>query len=120
MKGPKLLEMCIRDRVYLGTVAVLTAVLGADPLYHLMAGGVVLGAVFMATDYTTSPVTTKGKVIFAFGCGLLTVIIRLYGSYPEGTSFAILLMNIVCPLIDRYCVSHPFGAKAKVKGGAAK
>ncbi len=80
-----------------------------DFLYHIMAGGLILGAFFMATDYSTTPVTIKGKIIFGLGCGLLTAIIRLYTNYPEGVSFAILLMNIVTPLIDRYTVPVSFG-----------
>ena len=72
-----------------------------------------LGAFFMATDYSTSPVTEKGKVIFAIGCGLLTIVIRLYGQYVEGVSFAILLMNILTPLIDRWTKTKPFGGLAK-------
>lgn len=67
----------------------------------------------MATDYSTSPVTKKGKVIFAIGCGLLTIVIRLYGQYVEGVSFAILLMNILTPLIDRWTKTKPFGGLAK-------
>ena len=75
----------------------------------------------MATDYTTSPATTLGQVIFAIGCGVLTVIIRLYGSYPEGVSFSILLMNLVVPLIDRKFKTKPFGSLQTTKtGGAAK
>ena len=72
-----------------------------------------LGAFFMATDYSTSPVNKKGKVIFAIGCGLLTIVIRLYGQYVEGVSFAILLMNILTPLIDRWTKTKPFGGLAK-------
>ena len=98
---------------YLGTVAVLSLCFGVDPLYELMGGGVMLGAIFMATDYTTSPVTTKGKFIFALGCGIITMLIRVFGSYPEGTSFAILLMNILCPHIDRLCKTKPFGGVKK-------
>lgn len=70
-----------------------------------------LGAIFMATDYTTSPVTEKGKAIFAVGCALITVVIRLYGSYAEGVSFAILLMNILTPHIDNLTRNVPFGGK---------
>ncbi len=106
---------------YICTVAVLSFAVGYDPLYQVLTGGLVLGAIFMATDYVTSPVTFKGKLIFAIGCGLITFLIRFYGNYPEGVSFAILLMNIVTPLIDRYTKTHPFGALAPVKkGGAAQ
>ncbi len=98
---------------FLGTVALITLILGQDPGAHLLTGGVLLGAIFMATDYSTSPVTETGKLIFGIGCGLLTVIIRVYGSYPEGVSFAILLMNIVTPHIDKLTRTTPFGGIAK-------
>jgi len=100
---------------FMGTVFVLTWLLGANPVYHLLSGGLVLGAIFMATDYTTSPTTDKGKYIYGIGCGLITVLIRLYGSYPEGVSFAIILMNIVTPHIDTLTRLKPFGV-----GGAKK
>ena len=99
--------------VYIGGVFVLSAVLGADPLYQILSGGLMLGAIFMATDYTTSPVTEKGKVIYALGCALITVVIRLYGSYAEGVSFAILLMNILTPHIDNLTQQVPFGGVNK-------
>ena len=97
---------------YIGTVFVLTGLLGADPVRQILAGGLMLGAIFMATDYTTSPATTKGKMIFALGCGIITVLIRLYGGYPEGVSFAILLMNILTPQIDKLTMKKPLGGKA--------
>ena len=80
-------------------------------LEHVLTGGVMIGACFMATDYVTSPTTGKGKLIFGFGCGLLCMLIRQFGSYPEGCSFAILIMNAVCPLINRWTQPKPFGAK---------
>ena len=86
---------------FLGTVAVLSLVFGLDPIFQLCAGGVMLGAIFMATDYVTSPITTPGRIIFGIGCGIFTMLIRVYASYPEGVSFAILLMNILTPHIDR-------------------
>jgi electron transport complex protein RnfD len=105
---------------YLGTVFVLTAIIGAFkgeglwyPLYHLLAGGLILGAFFMATDWVTSPLTKKGKLIFGLGCGLLTVVIRLQGGYPEGVCYSILLMNMVTPLIDRYTKPRVFGGVSK-------
>lgn len=103
---------------YIGTVFVLSFVLGGDPVYHILSGGLFLGAVFMATDYTTSPITKRGKYIFAFGCGVITVLIRMYGAYPEGVSFAILLMNILTPHIDNLTMPRPFGVakKKKVRG----
>lgn len=101
---------------YLGTVAVLTWIFGGqgglfhgDPFYHLLSGGLILGAFFMATDYVTSPITAKGRWIYAFGCGLITSLVRLYGGYPEGVSYSILIMNVVAPLIDRFTVPVPFG-----------
>ncbi|MCK4690926.1 MAG: RnfABCDGE type electron transport complex subunit D [Desulfuromonadales bacterium] len=80
-----------------------------NPLFHLITGGLILGAFFMATDMVTSPVTDKGMLIFGCGCGLLTVLIRLFGGYPEGVSFAILLMNACTPLIDRYTRPKIYG-----------
>lgn len=85
---------------FIGTVFVLTAILGKDPIFHILSGGLLLGAIFMATDYVTSPITFKGKIIFAIGCGIITVLIRIYGSLPEGVSFSILLMNILVPHIE--------------------
>lgn len=96
--------------VYLATVALFTFALGEDPLYHLLSGGLMLGAIFMATDYSTTPSTPWGKVIFGVGCGLITVLIRVFGSYPEGVSFAILLMNILTPYISKWTRRKPFGA----------
>ena len=82
---------------------------GVPPLVHVLSGGVVLGACFMATDYVTSPTTAKGKLVFGCGCGLLTMCIRSGGGYPEGVSFAILIMNALCPLINRWTQPKPFG-----------
>lgn len=98
---------------YLGTVFILTAVIGADPLFHLLSGGLMLGAIFMATDWVTSPITKKGRIIFGVGCGLLTVLIRTMGGYPEGVCYSILLMNLVTPLIDRYTKARVFGGVKK-------
>jgi len=84
---------------------------GAAPHVQLLTGGILLGAGFMATDYVTSPTTAKGKLIFGFGCGLLCMLIRRFGSYPEGCSFAILIMNAVTPLINRWTGPKPFGAR---------
>lgn len=94
---------------FLGTVLVLTALLGQQPLYQVMAGGLFIGAFFMATDYTTSPPTPAGKLIFGVGCGLITVLIRVWGNYPEGVSFSILLMNILNPYICEWTKTKPFG-----------
>ena len=83
-------------------------------MFHLLTGGLFLGAIFMATDMVTSPITPRGKVIFGLGCGLLTLLIRLFGSYPEGVCFSILIMNAFVPLIDKFCRKQPFGSvKAK-------
>ena len=81
------------------------------PLFHLLAGGALLGAIFMATDYVTSPMTTKGMVIYGIGIGAITMCIRLWGAYPEGMSFAILIMNSVVPLINKFVKPKRFGAK---------
>ena len=81
------------------------------PLFHVLAGGALLGAIFMATDYVTSPMTTKGMVIYGIGIGLITMCIRLWGAYPEGMSFAILIMNSVVPLINKYVKPKRFGAR---------
>ncbi len=93
----------------LGTVFILTTIFGEDPLFHLFAGGLMIGAFFMATDMVTSPVTKKGRWIFGVGIGLLVVIIRLWGGYPEGVMYAILLMNTAVPLIDRYTRPRSLG-----------
>ena len=83
------------------------------PIFHLVAGGAMLGAIFMATDYVTSPMTGKGMIIYGIGIGVITMIIRLWGAYPEGMSFAILLMNSVTPLIDKYVKPKRFGINSK-------
>ena len=83
----------------------------ASPLLHITSGGILLGSIFMATDYVTSPMTKAGQLIFGVGIGVITVVIRLFGSYPEGVSFAILIMNAVVPLINRYIRPKRFGAK---------
>lgn len=98
---------------FLGTMVIMSWITGQDPLIHLLSGGAILGAFFMATDYVTSPMTETGKLIFGIGCGLITMMIRVYGSYPEGVSFAILLMNIVTPHINNLTRHKVFGG---VKG----
>lgn len=102
----------------LGTMAVFTGILHLvnpeaylSPVFHLMAGGAILGAVYMATDYVTSPMTKCGMLIYGFGIGFITVLIRVWGAYPEGMSFAILIMNAVVPLINKYVKPRRFGAK---------
>ena len=98
---------------FIGTVAVFMFFAGGGNMqfvvYQLLGGGLMLGAFFMATDYATSPITKKGKIIFAIGCGLITSIIRIYGSLPEGVSFSIILMNILVPHIENFTLSKPFG-----------
>lgn len=101
--------------VYLGTAAVMSLIVGLDPLYQLLSGGILLGAIFMATDYTTSPVTKWGKVIFAIGCGIFTILLRAYSNMPEGVSFSILLMNILVPHIERLTVPRTLGYVKKAK-----
>ncbi|MBR4626382.1 MAG: RnfABCDGE type electron transport complex subunit D [Ruminococcus sp.] len=96
---------------FIGSLALLTWVSGGDPLYHILAGGVFLGAFFMATDYATTPITFKGKIVFGLGCGIITFVIRQYGSYPEGVSFSILLMNVLTPYIEQLTRTKVFGAK---------
>lgn len=100
---------------YIFTVGIFTYIFGqkslfsGDWLFHILSGGLILGAFFMATDYVTSPLTRKGHIIFGIGCGLLTAIIRLWGGYPEGVSYAILMMNAATPLIDRYTKTRIYG-----------
>ncbi len=109
---------------YILTTAVMVFVFGGDGglftgdvLSHLLSGGLILAAFFMATDYVTTPYTPKGQIIFGIGCGLLTSIIRLWGGYPEGASYSILLMNVASPLIDRFTVPKKFGFVNNAKGG---
>lgn len=96
--------------VYVGTVALFSLLLGQDPLKQILSGGLLIAAIFMATDYTTSPVTKWGKVIYAAGCGILTALIRTYSEIPEGVSFSILIMNILTPLIENLTAPRAFGA----------
>ncbi len=100
---------------FLATVALLTTLMGQDPLYHLLSGGLVLGAFFMATDYVTAPLTAKGKILFAVGCGLLTSIIRVFGGMTEGVSFSIIFMNILTPHLDRWTIPVSFGGARRAK-----
>lgn len=105
--------------VYVGTVAVITLIAGKGSvdfmLYEILSGGLLLGAIFMATDYTTSPINFTGKIVYAVGCGLLTCLIRLFGSLPEGVSFSIVIMNILVPHIENLTASKPFGTPKKQK-----
>ena len=104
----------------IGSIAVFTAILwlinpekNADPLFHILTGGVLLGAIFMATDYVTSPMVPKAMIIYGIGIGILTVVIRVYGAYPEGVSFAILIMNAFVPLMNSYIKPKRFGEEVK-------
>lgn len=101
----------ITPLVFIGTVFLFSGALGMNPVAQILSGGLMLGAIFMATDYATTPTTNWGKVVFGLGCGIITVLIRRYGSYPEGVSFAILLMNILTPQIDKAFAHKPLGGK---------
>ena len=108
---------------FIGTAAILGAIAGHNPIEYILCGGLMLGAFFMATDYSTSPPTSWGKVIFGIGCGAITFIIRQFGGYNEGVSFAILIMNILTPYIISLTRKKPFGTKEARKskiGGEAK
>lgn len=107
---------------FIGTVAVISGIanffypnLTPGPVFHVLTGGLFLGAFFMATDMVTSPMTNKGALIFGFGCGLITSLIRIWGGYPEGVSFSILIMNALTPLIDNFTTHSPFGKKRSEK-----
>lgn len=96
---------------YIGSLALFSFIAGGDPLYEILSGGVFLAAFFMATDYATTPISTRGKIVFGIGCGIITFVIRQFGSFPEGVSFAILLMNVLTPYIEQLTRSKAFGAK---------
>jgi electron transport complex protein RnfD len=105
---------------FIGSAFLLSWVLSGNftfALYHLLAGSLLFGAIFMATDYVTTPINKLGKVVFGLGCGVITVLIRFYGAYPEGVSFAILFMNILSPFIEKWTKARPLGTK---RGGATK
>lgn len=104
---------------FIGSVGLMTWIFGGsepftgDFIRHILSGGLMLGAFFMATDYATSPVTLKGRIVMGIGCGLMTSVIRLFGGYPEGVSYSILLMNLTVPMIDRYMMPKRFGGAVK-------
>ncbi len=103
---------------YVGTVAVLTLIYSGSltfTLYSILGGGLLIGAFYMATDYSTTPISPKGKIVFGVGCGVITFVIRAFGGYPEGVSFSILLMNLLTPYIDKFFVVAPLGAKKLTK-----
>ncbi len=110
--------------VYVGTFALIMLFVGGFNLkfvaYEVLAGGLLLGAIFMATDYTTSPINFKGQVVFAIGCGIITALIRLFGNLPEGVSFAIIIMNILVPHIENLTTPKPFGTVKEKKEAEAK
>lgn len=98
--------------IYIGTTAILLLILGVEMnqlMYHILGGGLILGAFFMATDYSTTPVTSRGQIIFALGAGILTALIRVKGGFPEGVSYSILLMNVASPLIEKFTAPKIFG-----------
>ncbi len=95
--------------VYVGTVALMSAIFSRDILFNILAGGLILGAFFMATDMVTTPLTKKGKLIFGLGCGSLTALIRFKGGFPEGVCYSILIMNMIVPVIDQYTLLRRFG-----------
>lgn len=101
--------------VYVGTAAFISLLMGRNVLTDVLCGGLLLGAIFMATDYTTSPITLKGQIIYAIGCGCLTMLIRQFGSLPEGVSYSIIIMNILAPLIERVTRPNAFGKAPKEK-----
>ena len=100
---------------FVGSAALMSLICGADVLYEILSGGLLFGAVFMATDYATSPISLPGKIIFGAGCGVFTILIRVYGSLPEGVSYAILLMNIISPQLDNLFIPKPFGEERRNK-----
>jgi len=95
---------------YIGTVGLASLLFKRDPLFNIMAGGLILGAFFMATDMVTSPLTRRGKVVFGIGCGLLTILIRFQGGFPEGVCYSILIMNMLTPMIDKITEAKVFGS----------
>ena len=102
--------------VFIASVFILSLIIKQDftiALYEILSGGLLISAIFMATDYSTTPINKLGKVVFAFGCAVITVLIRFFGAYPEGVSFAILIMNILSPYIEKWCAKRPFGKAGK-------
>ena len=99
--------------IFSGALWLINPMKFVDPLFHLLTGGILLGSIFMATDYTTSPMSPRGMIIFGVGIGLLTILIRVFGSYPEGISFAILIMNAVVPLLNKYVKPKRYGKEVR-------
>jgi len=104
---------------YLGSFVVFALIFGRDGflsvniLFEILAGGLIMGAFFMATDYATAPISPAGKIVMGIGCGFLTVVIRFFGGYPEGVSYAIIIMNLFVPLIDKYVRPRVYGKRRK-------
>jgi electron transport complex protein RnfD len=106
--------------VYVATVALLSLLVGRDPIAQVLSGGLLMGAIFMATDYSTSPSTLRGKLVFALGCGLITSLIRFWGNLNEGVAYSILFMNLLVPHIDALTPNTPIGgegARRRKRGG---
>jgi electron transport complex protein RnfD len=101
--------------VYIGVVALMALGLGEDPLFHILTGGLMIGAFFMATDYVTSPLTNRGKLVFSVALGILTMLIRRFAGMPEGVTYSILFMNAFTPLIDRFIKVRPYGLVERVE-----
>jgi len=112
-------DLWTRKKCFLGSFALFSFIFGrgaffnTNVLFELLSGGLMLGAFFMATDYATSPITPKGKIIMGIGCGFLAVMIRFYGGYPEGVCYSILIMNLFVPLIDKYVRPRVYGKGKK-------
>lgn len=106
---------------YVGTVALLSLLTGRDPIFQVLSGGLLLGAIYMATDYSTCPATKRGKLVFGIGCGLITCLIRFYGNLNEGVAYSILFMNLLVPYIDQLTPNTPVGGEGRKRkrGGAA-
>jgi electron transport complex protein RnfD len=105
----------ITPLAFIGTVFIATFISGGDPFFAVLSGGLLLGAIYMATDYTTNPMTPLGKLIFGIGCGLITFVIRQYGASPEGVGYSILTMNLLTPAINKMTRPKPFGMKKTPK-----
>lgn len=104
--------------IMVATTGLLSWAFGSDPLAAVLSGGLLFGAVFMATDYTTSPMTAKGQALYAVGCGLIVAVIRAFGNYPEGVTYGILVMNVATPLIDKFIKNRVYGHRKEEKAHA--
>ena len=104
--------------IMVATTGLLSWAFGSDPLAAVLSGGLLFGAVFMATDYTTSPMTAKGQALYAVGCGLIVAVIRAFGNYPEGVTYGILVMNVATPLIDKFIKNRVYGHRKEERANA--